>query len=160
MAYDIPLRSDPSPLPLRPAVLLLVNKKRRAVYVSYTSNARGRAAVLASMIRHRAKSKRNHLRDLPEGTVKEFALLALNIDLPPRKAADTIERYQKKFIRDGYKLFGGPRSAIPLVALNGRRMTLVEAIAESRTKTAYQTVYRRIQRGWPVKQALDMEERA
>jgi len=111
------------------------------------------------MIRHRAKTKRNHLRDMPDGTIGEFALLAVDVDLAPRKAADRIEKYQKKFLRDGYRLFGGPRSAVPLVALNGRRMTLVEAIAESKTKTAYQTVYRRIQRGWPIKQALDMEER-
>lgn len=159
MAYDVPLRSDPSPLPLKPAILLLLNKRRRAAFISYTTNARGRAAVLASMIRHRDKNKRNHLRDLPEGGIGEFALLALNIDLPARKAADMIERYQKKFIKDGFKLFGGARSAIPLVALNGRRMTLVEAIDESKTKSAYQTVYRRIQRGWPVKQALDIEAR-
>ncbi len=160
MAYDIQLRSDPKPMPLKPAILLLIHKKRRAVYVSYTSNARGRAAVLASMIRHRDEAERNHLRDLPEGGIGDFVLLATNIGLEPRKAADAIQRHQNKFVRDGFKLFGGPRSAIPLVALNGRRMTIVEAMSEAKTKTNYQTVYRRLQRGWPVKEALDLEARA
>ena len=55
MAYDVPLKSDPTPMPLRPAILILTHKRKRAAFISYTSNARGRAAVLASMIRHRRR---------------------------------------------------------------------------------------------------------
>jgi hypothetical protein len=160
MAYDTPLKSDPSPMPLKPAVLILLHRRRKMAFVSFTSNARGRAAVLASAIRHRDSAKRGHLKDLPDGDIKDFALLATNIGLEAKKANKTVEKLQKKMERDGFKLFGGTRSAIPKVSLNGRRMSLVEAMAEAKCKAGYQTVYRRVQRGWPVRQALDLEERA
>jgi hypothetical protein len=160
MAYDVSLKSDPTPMPLAPAILILIHKRRRAVFVGYTSNARGRAGVLTSMIRHRETTGRNHLRDLPAGEVGDFALMATNIGLDRRQADEKVERLQKKFERDGFKLFGGSRSAIPKVVLNGRRMTIVEAMREAKTKSLYQTVYRRIQRGWSTKQALDLEDRA
>lgn len=159
MAYDIALKSDPSPMPLKSAVLILLHRRRKAAFVTYTSNARGRAAVLASAIRHRDEVERNHLRDLPDGDIKDFALLATNIGLEPRKANRMVERLQAKMSRDGYKLFGQARSAVPLVTLNGRRMSLVEAMKEAKCKAGYQTVYRRVQRGWPVKAALDLEPR-
>ena len=159
MAYDIQLRSDPSPMPLKPAILILLHKRRKSAFVSYTINARGRAAVLSSAIRHRATMVRAHLRDLPEGDVRDFVLLATSIGIDQRKANATIEKLRKKFERDGYKLFGGTRSAQPLVTLNGRRMSLVQAMAEAKCKAGYQTVYRRVQRGWPIKQALDLEDR-
>jgi len=159
VAYDQQLKMDPSPMPIKPAVLILIHRKRKMAFVSYTSNARGRAAVLASAIRHRDSVARAHLRDLPEGDVKDFALLATSVDIEPRKANRTVERLQAKMVRDGYKLFGQPRSAVPLVTLNGRRMSLVEAMAEAKCKTNYQTCYRRVQRGWPVKAALDLEPR-
>ena len=150
MAYDVALKSDPTPMPLRPAILILTHKRKRAVFISYTSNARGRAAVLASMIRHRKKTKRNHLKDLPEGDIRDFELLAVNIGLEKTKGDATVERYQRKFEKSGFRLFGGPRSAVPLIAVNGKRMSLVEAMAAYKVKEGYQTVYRRIQRGWPV----------
>src|SRR5262245_8190726 len=128
MAYDTTLKTDPSPMPLKPAILILLHKRRKMAFVAYTTNARGRAAVLTSMIRHRPaeegngakppktgkkKEYRNHLRDLPEGSVKDFALLATNIGLEARKANDMVEKLQKKFERDGFTLFGGTRSALP-----------------------------------------------
>ena len=168
MAYDVQLKTDPNPMPLKPAILLLLHKRRKQVFISYTTNARGRTAVLASMIRHRPGSKstkrakviRNHLRDLPEGDVKDFAVLALNIGLEARKANAMIEKLQRKFERDGYTLFGGARSAIPKVVLDGKRMSIVDAMAQAKAKDSYQTIYRRIQRGWPVKEALGLVERA
>ena len=159
MAYDVQLKMDPSPMPIKPAILLLIHRRRKMAYISYTSNARGRAAVLASSIRHRDSLDRNHLRDLPEGDVKDFALLATNVGLEPRKANKTVEKLQAKMQRDGFKLFGQPRSAVPLVTLNGRRMSLVDAMAEAKCKAGYQTIYRRVQRGWPVRQALDLDPR-
>jgi hypothetical protein len=41
-----------------------------------------------------------------------------------------------------------------------KRMTIVEAMEAAGTKENYQTVYRRIQRGWKVKEALGLTERA
>jgi hypothetical protein len=160
MAHDVQLKCDPSPLPLKPAVLLLIHKRRKAVFVSYTSNARGRAAVLANAIRHREKLKRNHLRDLPEGDVSDFVILATKLDLPAKEGDEAVERMQRKMERDGYRLFGGTRSAVPKVFLNGRRVSLVQAMEEAKTKAGYQAVYRRLQRGWPVRQALELAERA
>ena len=159
MAYDAKIKCDPSPMPLKPAILILINKRRRAAFISYTSNARGRAAVLMSMIRHRAKTKRNHLRDMPDGSVKDFELMAVNVGLEKTKGNAMVEKYQRKFEKSGFRLFGGPRSAVPLVLLNGKRTSLVEAIEAHKCKENYQTVYRRIQRGWPVKEALGLAER-
>jgi hypothetical protein len=160
MAHDVVFKTDPSPLPLKPGVLLLIHKRRKAVFVTYTSNCRGRAAVLANAIRHRDKHKRNHLRDLPEGSVEDFVVLAARIGLDPKEGDDVVERMKRKMERDGYKLFGGARSAVPKVFFGGRRVSLVQAMGEAKTKTAYQAVYRRLQRGWPVKEALDLVERA
>lgn len=160
MAYETQIKSDPSPMPLAPAILILMHKRRRAAFIAYTTNARGRAAVLASSIRHRDEASRNHLRDLPPGEVEDFALMAVNVGLDPKQADEKVERLQRKFERDGWKLFGGSRSAQPKVSLNGRRMTIVEAMDEAKTKDNYQTVYRRIQRGWSVKEALGLVDRA
>lgn len=160
MAYETQIKSDPSPMPLAPAILILMHKRRKQVFIAYTTNARGRAAVLASSIRHRGEASRNHLRDLPEGEIQDFALMAVNVGLDKREADERVERLQRKFERDGWKLFGGSRSAQPLVSLNGKRMTIVEAMGEAKCKEAYQTVYRRIQRGWAVKEALGLVERA
>jgi hypothetical protein len=159
VAYDLQLRSDPSPMPLKSAILLLLHKRRKAAFIGYTINARGRAAVLSSAIRHRETMERAHLRDLPEGDIRDFVLLATHVGIEAKKANAAVEKLQKKFERDGYKLFGGTRSAQPLITLNGRRMSIVEAMREAKCKAGYQTVYRRVQRGWPVKQALDLEER-
>jgi hypothetical protein len=159
MAYDIPLKTDPTPLPLKPAILILLHRRKKAMFIAYTTNARGRAAVLATMIRHR-KTKRNHLRDLPEGDIRDFTVIATKVDLDKREADDAVVRLQRHYEKRGFRMFGGPRSALPKVLLNGKRMTIVDAMEAAGTKDNYQTVYRRIQRGWPVKQALGMEERA
>ena len=159
MAYDVQLRTDHSPMPLKPAIVILLHKRRKSAFISYTINARGRAAVLSSAIRHRETMERAHLRDLPEGDVRDFVLLATNIGIDNRKANVSVDKLRKKFERDGYKLFGGTRSAQPLVTLNGKRMSLVDAMKEAKCKAGYQTVYRRVQRGWPIKQALDIEDR-
>ena len=158
MAYDVPLKTDPSPLPLKPAILILLHRRKKAMFIAYTTNARGRAAVLATMIRHRDK-KRNHLRDLPEGTIKDFVVIATKIDLDKREGDKAVENLQKHYERRGFRMFGGARSALPKVVLNGKRMTIVDAMEEAGTKEAYQTVYRRIQRGWSTKEALGLEAR-
>jgi len=160
MAYETQIRSDPSPMPLAPAILVLLHKRRKAAFIAYSTNARGRAAVLASSIRHRDEADRNHLRDLPPGEIQDFALLAMHVGLEAKLADEKVEKLQRKFERDGFKLFGGSRSAMPKVSLNGKRMTIVEAMEFAKTKENYQTVYRRIQRGWSVKEALGLVERA
>lgn len=159
MAYDDQIRSDPSPMPLAPAVLVLMHKRRKQAFIGYSNNARGRGAVLASAIRHRDDATRQHLRDLPPGDIGDFALLALHIGCDKREADEKVEKLQRKFERDGFKLFGGSRSALPKVSLNGKRMTIVEAMEVAKCKENYQTVYRRIQRGWAVKEALGLVER-
>lgn len=156
MTYDTTLKSDPSPLPLQPAILSLIHKRKKQVFVAYTSNARGRAAVLASAIRHRKKASRNHLKDLPEGEIADFVVLCTSIGLEAAKGDKAVERLQRSFEKRGFKLFGQPRSAVPAVWLNGRRMTIAEAMTEAKCKSNYQTVYRRLQRGWTAKEALDL----
>ena len=158
IAYDVPLKTDPSPLPLKPAILILLHRRKKAMFIAYTTNARGRAAVLATMIRHR-KTKRNHLRDLPDGDIRDFTVVATKLDLDKREADDAVVRLQRHYEKRSFKMFGGPRSALPKVLLNGKRMTIVDAMEEAKCKDNYQTCYRRIQRGWPVKQALGLEPR-
>lgn len=157
--YDVQMKQDPNPMPLKPAILILMHKRRKAAFVCYSSNARGRAAVLVSSIRHRDDLERAHLRDLPPGDVTDFALLATRIGLEAKLADEAVDRMKKKLERDGFKIFGGSRSAMPMVVLNGRRMTLAAAMEEAGTDAHYQTVYRRIERGWPLKQALELEDR-
>jgi hypothetical protein len=152
LAYDIQMKCDPTVMPLKPAILILAHKRKRQAFISYSTNARGRAAVLASTIRH----GKSHLRNIPEGEISDFTLMAVNIGLEKTKANATVEKYQRKFEREGYKLFGGARSALPKITLNGKRLSIVEAMAAAKTKSNYQTVYRRIQRGWPIKEALEL----
>ncbi len=159
MPEETRLRSDPSPLPLQPAILVLVHPRRRKAFVSFSTNARGRGAVLATSIRHRKDSERNHLRDLPDGDIADFTLMAVDIGLDKRKADKRVEQVERSFERKGFTIFGGARSAVPKVLLDGKRYTIVEAMEMTKCKEAYQTVYRRIQRGWPVKQALGIEKR-
>ena len=159
MSTETRLRSDPSPLPLQPAILVLVHPRRRKAFVSFSTNARGRAAVLATAIRHRDEQDRNHLRDLPEGEINDFQLMAIDIGLDKRRADKRVGQVQKSFERKGFTIFGGTRSAQPKVLLDGKRYTIVEAMELTKCKEAYQTVYRRIQRGWPVKEALGLVDR-
>src|SRR5215813_3621887 len=126
MAYDVSLKTDPSPLPLRPGILILLHKRKK-MFIAYTTNCRGRAAVLATMIRHR-KTKRNHLRDLPEGGVKDFTVVATKVGLEKNKADEAVTRLQRHYEGRGFKMFGGSRSALPKVVLNGKRMTIVDAM--------------------------------
>lgn len=160
MAHDTRLRSDPSPMPLQPAILVLVHPRRRKAFVSFSTNARGRAAVLATAIRHRKGNDRNHLRDLPDGDISDFTLMAVDIGIDRRRADARVSQVEKQFERKGFTIFGGARSAVPKVVLDGKRYTIVEAMELTKCKEAYQTVYRRIQRGWPVKEALGIVPRA
>lgn len=115
--------------------------------------------MLATAIRHRKGNDRNHLRDLPEGEITDFQLMAVDIGLDKRKADKRVEQVEKQFERKGFTIFGGARSAVPKVLLDGKRYTIVEAMELTKCKEAYQTVYRRIQRGWPVKEALGLVAR-
>ena len=154
--YDTTLRSDPDPMPLASAILTLLHRRKKQAFVAFTTNARGRAAVIASAIRHRDKMERGHLRDLPEGKVEDFALLATHIGIEASKADAAVSRLRRKLEKDGYKFFGSVRSAQPRVWLNGRRMSIAEAMEATKCKAPYQTVYRRFARGWSTKDALEM----
>src|SRR5262245_15011962 len=132
MSYDIKLRTQPSPLPLKPAVIILLHKRRKSAFVSYTSNARGRVSVLANVIRHREQLARKHLRDMPPGEILDFAVLAEYIGLEPERANRMVKRVKNRLINDGYKLFGGQRNAEPIVILNGKRLSIVDAMSEAK----------------------------
>jgi len=159
MAYDKRMQLKPDPMPLKPAVLVLVHRKRKMAYVGYTSNARGRAAVLGSMIRHRDTSERSLLRGLPEGDVEDFSLEAFHVGIEPEVADKAVRRMQKVLVGKGLKMFGANRSAVGRVELDGQRMTIVEAMKKYGTKQGYQAVYRRLQRGWDPKEAFDLVQR-
>jgi hypothetical protein len=157
--YAKQLEMDPVPMPIQSAILMLKHKRKKLVFFCFTTNARGRAAVLISMIRHRGKSKRAHLSGLPEGGIGDFVLHALNIGIERKDGDRTVAQYQKKAEREGYKLFGNTRSALPKVTLGGKRMSIVEAMKETNCGDDYQTVYKRFLRGWDVKAALGIADR-
>jgi hypothetical protein len=156
MTYDKRISLDPDPMPLKPAILVLLHRKKRMAYVGYTSNARGRAAVLGSMIRHRDESERSLLRGLPEGGVGDFSIDAISVGLEAEAADKTVRKVQLRLEREGYKMFGANRSATPKVVLDGEAMTIVEAMKRTKTKNSYQTTYRRLQRGWDPKEAFGL----
>ena len=160
MAYDVKVKFDPPVMPLKPALLILMHRRKKAAFVCYTSNARGRAAVLASAIRHRDDAERAHLRDLPEGEVKDFALLATRIGLEPKVADEAVDRLCFDSSVTASASSAARAVGLPVVTFNSCRMTLAAAPpVEAKTSSHYQTVYRRLQRGWPLKAALDLEER-
>jgi hypothetical protein len=168
-------------MPLGSAILMLKHRRKRAVYFTYTTNARGRAAVLVSMIRHRKeaeesqkewdryersrngpkpKSKRmTTIADLPEGGVEDFQLYALEEGLKARDGDAKVAAYEKKAEKEGFKLFGKTRSAIPKVLLDGKRMSIVEAMKRTGVNAGYQAIYRRLLRGWDAKEAFGLVPR-
>jgi hypothetical protein len=67
-----------------------------------------------------------------------------------------VQKLQERYKRRGYKIVSGHRAASGMVRLEGRLMKLSEAVA-TYSDDAYLTVYRRLQRGWSVRQALGLD---
>jgi hypothetical protein len=152
----------PEFIPLSAGVFALANERRKFVYVSYTQNLQKRSHSMSHMLLQYdawlAKPKKVApywpIRDMPKRPSGEFIFVAV-----PYRGADAlgeVQKLQDKYRRRGYKIISGHRAASGMVRLEGRLMKLSAAV-EQYSDEAYLTVYRRLQRGWSVRQALGLD---
>lgn len=155
------LRS-PEFIPLSAGVFALANERRRYVYVSYTQNLQKRSHSMSHMLlqydgwleRPRKIAPYWPIRDMPKRPSSEFTFFAV-----PYRGADAlaeVHKLQERYRRRGYRIISGHRAASGMVRLEGRLMKLAAAV-EKYSDAAYLTVYRRLQRGWSVRQALGLD---
>jgi hypothetical protein len=156
---------DPEFIPLRAGVFALVNERRRYAYVSYTQNLQKRSHSMSHMLlqydKWLSKPKKIQpywpIRDLPKHRSSEFSFVVESADSGlPTKALEEVTRVQRKYQRQGYRIVSGHRAATGMVRVEGRRMRLADAVRDYSDED-YITVYRRLQRGWTVEQALGLE---
>jgi len=151
------MRRDPSDLPRKPGVFVLLNNKsHRCGYVAYASDLQKRAHSFAHML----QNPKTHwaIRDLPKAPAGEWVYTMIE-ETPSRAAADRLIRLTKKSLaQKKYRVIEGGRRAMPLVTLNGTAMPLTEAILKAKCSDAYITVWRRLDRGWTAEQALGLAD--
>jgi hypothetical protein len=152
------MQRDPVLIPRKPGVFALINKKRRLAYVAFTSDLQKRSHSLAHML----VNPKTHwsLKDLPKHPAGEFTFTIVAELAHPaaaNKSVRIIQAAEKEIAKKNYRLIDGSRSAVPMVEYKGEHMPLTEAMEKSKCKAKYITVWRRIDRGWTVEQALDIE---
>jgi len=149
------MQRDPTLIPRKPGVFMLINKRRRRVYVAYTSDLQKRSHSLAHML----QNQKTHwsIKDLPKHPAGEFTFQVVEQDVTARSAKKVVELAEEAAAKKGYKVVGGSRSAVPAVTWDGRTMPLTEAMKLARTKAKYITVWRRLDRGWTIAQALGVD---
>lgn len=150
---------EPETVPLKPGVFALVNRKRRFCYVSYTINLQKRSHSLSHMLLQHDEDEGSYwpIKDLPKHVSDEYTFMVMNSKgVNEGNALAIIANVQKQFAAKGYKLIEGHRAGSPSVVVKGKTMSLAEAVRDH-SKIKYLTVYRRIERGWTVPQALGLE---
>jgi hypothetical protein len=98
------------------------------------------------------------IRDLPKHPSDEFTFKVMRLDAKHDgdSSLAAVASAQKKLMAQGFRIITGHRATSPTIKLDGRRMTLADAVRDY-SDVKYLTVYRRIERGWQVKQALGLE---
>lgn len=152
----------PEFVPLRAGVFALVNERKKYAYISFTQNLQKRSHSMSHMLlqydQWLAKPKKAQpywpIRDMPKRPSDEFCFFAHPYSGPDPLAE--VHALQAKYERKGYKIVAGHRAASGVVRLNGKLMKLADAVADH-SDVAYLTVYRRLQRGWTVRQALGLD---
>jgi hypothetical protein len=149
------MQRDPVQVPRKSGIFALLNSRRRFAYVAYTSDLQKRSHSLAHML----QNQKTHwsIKDLPQHPAGEYLFLVLHEDTSPERAQRLVTATQKQFTEKRYTIVSGARSAVPLVTFKGQEMPLTDAIKIAKCKTKYITVWRRLERGWSVAQALDVE---
>jgi len=97
------------------------------------------------------------IRALPRHASKEFIFIVEAIVATPMRALEEVNRIQRKYQRLGFRIVGGNRATTGMVRVEGRKLRLAEAVRDY-SDDDYITVYRRLERGWTVEQALGMEK--
>jgi hypothetical protein len=173
------MQRTPVDLPAVPGVFALTNRRRRFVYIAWTSNLMKRSHAMASML----KTGRGLIRGLPvvdgDGAripPGEYNYILLKAGVDAGIMRRSIAQLQRPYVEKGYTLVGGCRDPQALVDWHGEDIDLVEAIARAREihssspsggrscaakaskpKLKYTTVWRRLQRGWTLDQALEFD---
>jgi len=152
---EIMLR-EPVLVPRKPGVFMLLNKRRRIGYVAYTGDLQKRSHSLAHMLQH----PKTHwaLRDLPRHPAGEFLYAVVAEGISENAAGKIIETAEAQLEAKSYRLVAGSRGTGQTVKFKGEQMTLVDAIAKAKCKAKYITVWRRLERGWTVEQALGIDK--
>lgn len=148
----------PASIPPEPGVFALLNNRRRFVYVAYTRNLQKRSHSMSHMLMNYDKDRAAYwpIRELPKHPSGEFVFVILRKGVTPERSLAAIAVAQRTFLAKKYAIVRGHRAGTPSVRLNGRTQTLAEAVRD-RPKLKYPTVYRRLQRGWSVRQALGLD---
>ena len=151
---------SPDEIPLKPGVFALVNAKRRFAYISYTGNLQKRPHSMSHMLLSHDADPTIYwpIRDLPKHPSDEYTFTVVRLDR--KHAGDSslvaVAEAQKRYMAKGYRIVTGHRATSPTVSLDGRRMTLADAVRDY-SDVKYLTAYRRIERGWTVRQALGID---
>ena len=141
-----------------PGVYALINRKRRFAYVAYTANLQKRSHSMSHMLMSQDSDKKAYwpIKELPKHPSDEFTFLVVSTDVKPAAARAGIALAQRAFIAKNYRIIEGYRAASPMVTVDGKPMSLAEAVREH-SKVKYLTAYRRIERGWTTRQALGID---
>jgi hypothetical protein len=148
------MQRDPVLIPRRSGVFILRNKKRRLAYVAFSSDLQKRSHSLAHML----SNPKTHwsIRDMPKHPAGEFTFSVLS-ESTEEQAAKIMTAAARQISAQKYRLVGGSRAAMPTIVLNGVSLPLTDAIARSKCKEKYITVWRRLDRGWTPEQALGID---
>jgi len=154
---------QPDEIPLQPGVFALVNTKRRFAYVSYTGNLQKRSHSMSHMLLSHDADPNVYwpIRDLPKHPSDEYTFKVERLDSKHdgESSLSAVANVQKRYMAKGYRIVSGHRATSPTITLEGRKMTLADAVRDY-SKSKYLTVYRRIERGWSIKAALGLEKPA
>lgn len=148
------MQRDPVKVPIAPGIFALVNKKRRYAYVAYTANLQKRSHGLSHMLQHQHAWA---IADLPKHPAGEWTFMVLRQDVTPEQSKRMIANITREFEAKNYTMAKGARSPLPTIELDGEKMMLTEAIEKAKCKTGYITVWRRLKRGWTVRQAIELD---
>lgn len=152
------LYREPENVPLKPGIFALVNRKRRYVYVSWTSNLQKRSHSISHMLLQQDDNPKAYwpLKDMPKHKSDEYVFMVMNSrTAKPENALALITNVQKQFEAKGYRIISGHRAGSPVITLAGNRITLSAAVKQT-GKVKYLTAYRRLERGWTPEQALGL----
>ena len=153
------MRREPTLVPRKPGVFVLLNSKsRRCGYVAYTTDLQKRSHSLAHML----QNQKTHwsIAELPKAPADEWCFTVIEADIDRQRGERVIKNTEKALLAKRFRVVKGSRGAVAMVTYPGgnTRMSLTEAIQKAKCKSKYITVWRRIDRGWSVAQALELEE--
>jgi hypothetical protein len=96
------------------------------------------------------------IKDLPKHHSDEYVFIVISTDVKPEASRAGISMAQKEIAKRNYRIIDGFRAASPMVTVDGKPMTLADAVKDH-SNVKYLTAYRRLERGWTTEQALGLK---